>query len=227
MRLSSNDARQGEPPQPPSDPRPFRARDGRSALPPLDDRLMRVQLAAALLLGVGLVGGGIYLWRHPRNVAAQEGDVSGPSDSASAAVIGPPPSSVEAGSARSIALSEPRILGCHDRGIKVTPADQCDHLARVEKAFSNAVEQSAACVPSSLSGATIQYVADVSFSRHKVSLILPRSGRSLHDHKVLLNCANAIRGAMATLGLDGIDHEHARYKISLTATYRPAPTTGG
>jgi len=218
----------GEPAQPPSDPRPFRVRDnGRSALP-LDDRLMRGQLAAALLLGAGLLGSGIYLWRHPRSVAeAQAGESGGTSDIAGAASIGSPRSSVDAGAGPFIALSEPRILGCHDRGVRITPADQCDHLSPVEKALSNAVEQSAACVPSSLSGTTIQYVADVSFSRHKVSLLLPRSGRSMHDHKVLLSCASAIRGAIATLALDGIDHEHARYKISVTATYRPAPTTGG
>ena len=218
----------GEHPQPPSDPRPFRVRDGSRSAVPLDDRLMRGQLAAALLLGAGLLGSGIYLWRHPRSVAeAEVGEAAGTSDIAGAAPFGPPRPSLEAGAAPFIALSEPRVLGCHDRGVRVTPADQCDRLSPVEKALSNAVEQSAACVPSSLSGTTIQYVADVSFSRRKVSLVLPRSGRSMHDRKVLVSCANAIRGAIATLALDGIDHEHARYKISVTATYRPASTTGG
>jgi hypothetical protein len=119
-----------------------------------------------------------------------------------------------------IALSETRVLACHDPGPTKTPADQCDHLVPIEKALANAVEQSSACVPDSLSGNTIEYVADVSFSRRKVSLVLPRAGRSLNNRKVLAACATAVRDALVTIALEGIDHHHARYKIALTATYK-------
>jgi hypothetical protein len=59
----------------------------------------------------------------------------------------------------------------------------------------------------------------VSFSRRKVSVILPRAGRSVRDRKVLSACATAVRGAMGGLALDGIDHQHAQYRISVIATY--------
>ena len=49
---------------------------------------------------------------------------------------------------------------------------------------------------------------------------MPRSGRSLHDRKVVGACAVAVREAMDAVTLDGADHEHSRYKISVTATYR-------
>jgi len=84
------------------------------------------------------------------------------------------------------------------------------------------VEQSSACVPDSLSGNTIEYVADVSFSRNKVNLLLPRAGRSVHDRKVLSACATAVREALTAVALEGVDHQHARYKIALTATYKHA-----
>jgi hypothetical protein len=81
-------------------------------------------------------------------------------------------------------------------------------------------------VPPATSGATIEYVADVSFSRRRLSVTLPRAGRSVHDRKVLRACAAAVRGAMQVVSLEGVDHQHARYKFSVTATYR-SPTSGG
>jgi hypothetical protein len=82
------------------------------------------------------------------------------------------------------------------------------------------VEQYAACVVPSSPGASIEYVADVSFARRRVSVSLPRAGRSVQDRKVLRACASAVRGAMQAVALDGVDHQHARYQIAITATYR-------
>ena len=131
----------------------------------------------------------------------------------------------DAGSSSGVVLSDARIVGCHDRGPKKTPAELCDHVASVEQAFENAISQSAACVPTG-SGGTIEYVADVSFSKHKVGLLLPRAGRSVRDQKVLHACSTAVRGAMQGLALDSASHQHARYKIAVTATYRGAASGG-
>ena len=79
---------------------------------------------------------------------------------------------------------------------------------------------SASCSAASPPGGTIEYVADVSFLRRKVKISLPRSGRSLRDQKVIGACGVAVREAMDAVTLDGADHEHSRYKISVTATYR-------
>ena len=117
-------------------------------------------------------------------------------------------------------LSEARVLACHDKGSRKTPAEQCDHVATVEQALEHAISETASCSASSTTGGTIEYVADVSFLRRKVKISLPRSGRSLHDRRVVEACGVAVREAMDAVALDSADHEHSRYKISVTATYR-------
>jgi hypothetical protein len=119
-----------------------------------------------------------------------------------------------------VTLSEARVLACHDKGTRKTPAEQCDHVATVEQALEHAISQTASCSSSSNAGGTIEYVADVSFLRRKVKISLPRSGRSLRDRRVVEACAVAVREAMDAVPLDSADHEHSRYKISVTATYR-------
>lgn len=205
---------------PPSDPRPAIARGGVLSRKARDGSF-RAQLASALGLGLVLVASGLYLWRRPPAAADRaaideaSAPVASPTDDA-----GMPIAVADAGNSSPVKLSDTRVLACQDRGPGKTPADQCDHVAPIEKALTSAVEQSGTCVPDSLSGGTIEYVADVSFLRRKVSVILPRAGRSVRDLKVVTACAAAVRSAMYTLVLDGVDHQHARYKISVTATYR-------
>jgi hypothetical protein len=175
-----------------------------------------------ILIGVILVGSGLYLWRRPHtSTDAASSEALAASASAAAlegvgAIVSATPDS---GLASPVRLSDARILACQDRGTKKTPADQCDHLATVEQALSQAIEQAAACVPPAHAGSTIEYVADVSFARHKVHVTVPRSGRSLDDRKALAACAAAVRGSMQALTLEAVSHDHARYKIAVTATY--------
>lgn len=193
---------------------------GRSPAFGTNDRPVRTQLVGALLLGLLLVATGLYLWRRPprNDVGSTVADSSSSSAiveddaAARAAVVDAAPSL--------ITVSEVRVVGCHDRGPKVTPPEGCDHLLPIEQALSHAVEQSLPCVPSTESGGTIEYLADVSFSRHKLRIILPRSGRSLQDRKVVTACATSVRDAMHAVSLDGMDHQHARYQLAITATYR-------
>jgi hypothetical protein len=214
-----------EPSHPPSDPHPALVR----GLFAVEERPMRVQLIAALVLGLVLVGTGLFLWRRPHVPAEAQAAAEAASASASAAlaqaVITPGPSA-SAAPVGPVALSEPRVVACHDRGSKKTAPDQCDHVAPVEKALEDAIRKAATCVPTDSTSGTIEYVADVSFSRHKVLLTLPRGGRSLSDKKVLHACSSAIRSTMQDLSLDGIDHQHARYSIAVTATYRGSPSGG-
>lgn len=184
---------------------------------------MRVQLAGALLLGIVLVASGLYLWRRPRTPSD-----SGAAESSSAegAALAPDEAGivsgvVDAGPPSRVRLSDPRVLACMDKGPGKTPADRCDHLAPIEQALSRAIEQTATCMPPTATTGTIEYVADVSFSRHKLKILLPRAGRSVSDRKVVSACAAAVRSAVQGVTLDGFDHTHARYKISLTATYAP------
>jgi hypothetical protein len=213
-----------EPSHPPSDPHPALAR-GSGAAFAFDERPMRAQLAGALLLGIVLVASGLYLWRRPHAPPDAGDPAAGESSSAEAPVLPPDEAgivsgAVDAGPPSRVRLSDPRVLGCMDKGPKKTPVDRCDHLPAIEQALSRAIEQSATCVPSTAGGAgTIEYVADVSFSRHKLRILLPRAGRSFTDRKLVSGCAAAVRSAVQGVALDGVDHTHARYKISLTATY--------
>jgi hypothetical protein len=185
------------------------------------DRTARTQFAAALVLGLVLFGAGLYMWRRPHapvDASAADAEPSGSTamgDAAPAPVASAEPQSP-------VTLSDAHVLGCHDRGPKKTAPDQCDHVVSIEKALSDAVQETAACVPSTANGGTIEYVADVSFLRHQMNVILPAAGRSLRDPKVLHACATAVRSVMRRTPIDGVDHQHARYKISVTATYRGA-----
>jgi hypothetical protein len=218
-----------EPSHPPSDPHPALARAG--SLFAAEDRPVRVQLIAALLFGLVLVASGLYLWRRPHSspdVASTEPASSGASVPALAVLgdAGVAMISPEAGSSGPVSVSEARTLACQDRGSKKTAPDQCDRLTSIEQALSSAINQAASCVPGSAGGGTIEYVADVSFSRHKVNVSLPRAGRSVHDRKVLKACSSAVRGALQGVALDGMEHQHSRYKIAVTATYRNAASGG-
>jgi hypothetical protein len=219
-----------EPSHPPSDPDPVRISGVALGA---DDRPGRAQLGGALLLGLVLVGSGLYLWRRPPH-SSSESSGEDPVSAAAApgALVGGDAglaagfAAVDAGSSSPVSLSEPRVLSCQDRGPKKTPPDACDRLASVEQALNTAITQSATCVAPAGGGGTIEYVADVSFSRHQVHVSLPKAGRSMHDRKVLRSCSTAVRSSLQGLGLDSIDHQHARYKIAVTATYK-ATAPGG
>jgi hypothetical protein len=205
--------------RPPSDPRSPRAKSSGDGFPTADPP-PRVQLIGAGVLGLLLVASGLYLWRRPHN-SADALAAAAPSASALAVEDAHAPEALlDAGGPSPVILSEARVLACHDKGLRKTPAEQCDHVAAVEQALERAISQTASCSSSSTVGGTIEYVADVSFLRRKVKISLPRSGRSLHDRRAVGACGVAVREAMDSLPLDGADHEHSRYKISVIATYR-------
>ena len=220
-----------EPSHPPSEPHSALARA--SGILDAEDRPVRVQLVGALLLGLVLVASGLYLWRRPHSSDATASDPASGSaapslaalggDAGFGAIVGP---GVDAGSSGPVSLSDARILACQDHGSKTTAPDACDHLTPIEQALSSAINQASSCVPGAVGGGTIEYVADVSFARHKVNVTLPRAGRSVHDRKALRACSSAVRGALQGVALDGVDHQHARYKIAVTATYRGASNGG-
>jgi hypothetical protein len=208
-----------EPSFPPSDPNAGLGRR-RGVLFESGDRPLRAQLIGALLLGLLLVATGLYLWRRPTRGDAGIAATEPSAASAAAAEDAGLRAAVVDAAPSLITVSEVRVVGCHDRGPKVTPPEGCDHLAPIEQAFSHAVEESQPCVPTTEPGGTIEYLADVSFSRHKLRIILPRSGRSLQDRKIVTSCASVVREAMHSVTLDGLDHQHARYQLAITATYR-------
>jgi len=217
-----------KPSHPPSDPQPSILSHGADV--GAADRPVRVQLFVALLLGLVLVATGLYLWRRPRAAAdeANEDDVKarvlaslGADGGVSSGV--PVAIGVDAGSpSGAVSTSDPRVVACQDPGPKKTPADQCDRLVPIEQALQHAIEKANSCVPAEAGGGTIEYMADVSFLRKHVGLKLPNTSRSMHNVKALLACQKAVKDGLAGVSVDGLSHAHARYKISITATY-PGP----
>jgi hypothetical protein len=203
------------------------------------DRPARLQMVAVLVLGIVLVAIPAYLWRRPRSeavtVTSQAGQ-AGQAGSAAArpggalpesAPIGSPPAQAAPPADTGVALSEARVMECHDPGSKRTPPTECDHLAPIEKGLAQAIQANAACLPTAAGGGSLVYVVDVSFQRKRnpVALTLPRDGRALKNPRSTASsvaaCGSAVKRGLAGVTLDGIPHAHARYKIAITASYTP------
>jgi hypothetical protein len=194
-----------------NDPR-LSSRASFDVLDPQVDRLARLQMIVALFLVLVLVAIPLYLWRRPR---AESIPVSMASN---AAIAAPPPSAAPAAEEKVI-LGEAKTLSCHDPGPKKTLPEQCDHVAPFEKALAAAIEESAACVPRDAGGGTILFVADVNFKKKHATVSTPKEGRTLKNPKVVPLCERAVKSRLLSVPLDGFKHEHARYRISMTATY--------
>ena len=199
------------------------------------DGPVRIQLFVALLLGLVLVATGLYLWRRPRSIPEASGtsDVTPSAASATQAVVGDAgiaaavAAQAEAGAASGISVSEPRVLGCHDKGSKKTPAAECDHLPPIEQALAAAIEQAASCVPAAAGGGTIEYMVDVSFNRKKnaVKLVLPKGGRSMKNAKALNACKSAVGRGLHDVSTDGVTHNHAPARPVCAPRFAVAATT--
>jgi hypothetical protein len=199
------------------------------------DRVARLQTIAAIVLGLVLIAIPLYLWRRPRSdappiatandagaaVAAgvTSGDGGAPPPASSAAVAQPP----------AVMLSDAKVMECHDPGSRHTPADQCDRLGTLEKGFAAAIAAAGACVPPSANGGTLVYVVDASFARkrHPIDLLVPRDGRGLKNPHAtaaaVKECSAAVKRGIVGMSLDGMPHQHQRYKVAITATYASAP----
>jgi hypothetical protein len=179
-------------------------------------------MMAAVGLGLVLIAVPLYLWRRPRSVVEPVGGEDaqadgGPLDAAPSTVV---ITEVDAGT-NGITLGDARVLECRDPGSRHTPAEACDHLVSFEKSFADAIQQAKDCALPSAGGGTIAYVADVSFSRKRapVLLTLPRDGRSIKNAKVVAACTTAVKHTLSAASLDGVLHDHTRYKIAISATY--------
>ena len=202
---------------PPSEPRG--SRSSLSSIEAAVDRPARLQMIVALMLGLVLVAIPLYLWRRPR---AESISTAHSGADAGGAPMLPMMPTTAAESEPKPTLSDARVLQCQDPGSKKTSPEQCDHVPELEKAFAKAIEESASCVPKDAGGGTIQYVADVSFKKKAVVVTTPKEARSMKNVKVAAACATTVKAKLHTLALDGLTHQHARYKIAITATY-PGP----
>jgi hypothetical protein len=171
-------------------------------------------MIVALILGLVLVAIPLYLWRRPRaeSISVNAGGADG-------GVLPAVTAASTGGTDEKLVIGDVKILSCHDPGPKKTPPEQCDHVAELEKAFAKAIEESASCVSRDSGGGSIIYIADVGFKKKTVTVSTPREGRTLKSPKVAGTCEKAVKGRLSSLSYDTIKHEHARYRVSITATY--------
>lgn len=177
------------------------------------DRPARLQMIVALLLGLVLVAIPLYLWRRPR---AESIAVSAAADAAAPVDTSAAPA---APAEDKVLVGEPKLLSCHDPGPKKTPTEQCDKVPDVERALAKAVEEAASCAPRDAGGGAVPYVAEVNFKKKSFAVVAPKEGRTLKSAKVAAACATAVKAKLAATSLDGVKHDHQRYKIQITATY--------
>lgn len=201
---------------PPSEPRSSRA-----SFDALDASLApaafaaRLQMIVALILGLVLVAIPLYLWRRPRTESISATIGSADAGALPAVTAGPSPTPAE----DRLVLGEAKVVSCHDPGPKRTPPEKCDHVPEIEKPFAKAIEESAACVPREAGGGSIIWVADVTFKKKTVLVMAAKEGSTLKSRKVTSGCEKAIKAKLAPLAYDTAKHEHARYFVSITATY--------
>ena len=179
------------------------------------DRPARLQMIVALILGLVLVAIPLYLWRRPRTESISATIAMTDAGALPAVTAGLSPTPAE----DKLVLGEPKVVSCHDRGPKRTAPEKCDHVAEIEKPFAKAIEESAQCVPKDAGGGSIIWVADVTFNKKTVLVMSAKEGSTLKNKKVASGCEKAIKAKLAPLAYDSAKHEHARYFVSITATY--------
>jgi hypothetical protein len=193
---------------------------------------MRLQLGLAMGLALVLVMVPLYLWRRPR-ADTDPIRISQVSASASTPVVSlqaqGSPSAAGAGAAgvpgKDVTLGPARVVSCHDPGSKKTKAEACDHLEPVDLAFAKALQESTGCAEDK-AAYTLTYVADVSFSRKKspINLTATKEGHTVRPGKGTYGqCVTQIKKKLEAVNLEGVKHEHSRYKVEIVATY-PAPS---
>lgn len=200
---------------PPSASEPRSSRASFDALDAHIDRPARIQMIVALILGLVLVAIPLYLWRRPRTESISATIGSTDAGALPAVTAGPSPSASD----DKLVLGEPKLVSCHDPGPRKTAPAQCDHVAEIEKPFAKAIEESASCVPRDAGGGSVIWVADVTFKKKTVLIMAAKEGSTMKNKKVIGGCEKAIKAKLAPLAYDTAKHEHARYFVSITATY--------
>jgi hypothetical protein len=229
-------------PPPPVALGPFQAKT--QAGPSLIGGAVGWQLGSALLCGIVLVGVPLYMWRRPApakipapSMAAAEAlpaATDAPRDGLATAVLPKPLPEKPANPAKPasspsmrtdgvVAISDVRVLRCaaHPSHGSRPGAAECDHLPAVEQTLRRAIERTAACVPVSASGGTVEYVAEIQFGKkHPLThLSTPRQSRGSFTAKTLATCRAALKRELSELSVDRLPHQHDKYTLSVDATY--------
>ena len=203
------------------------------------DRVARMQTIAAIVLGLVLIAIPLYLWRRPRADAPPVTSAITLNDAG--ALFGEPPDASAASSsapqAPTVALSEAKVIEVPRHRVATDGAAGLQSPRAARKSLAAAITGAASCVPSSLGGGTLVYVVDAtsSGSAGPSSSSFPRTAarsarrpapsarstpsRQRRSPPRRASASSKCRTGLAGATLEGIPHQHGRYKIAITATY--------
>lgn len=118
-------------------------------------------------------------------------------------------------------VSEIAIQGCAE----IRRGESCDRPAGLDQVVSNAVRDSASCVPRSAPGGALPLTVELSFAKKKpvATVALAKDGRTLKDPKVAQKCGQRLKERIEASAADLGKHERVRYKLAFMVTY-PAGT---
>ncbi|MBI4701321.1 MAG: hypothetical protein HY744_09210 [Deltaproteobacteria bacterium] len=201
----------------PSRPSPYR-RLGAGAEHPV-----RVQMIIALVAGLVLVAVPLYLWRRPepvpeRGVPSAVVDAGGRAPDAAAPSYG---TIVDAAAVTpAVKLGPFKTLRCADPGPGKTPPERCDHITFFEDALTRAIRDNGLCAPSRKAGVTVSFVLEMDFRRKRTKLFWGKSSSLPRGQlKELFGC---VERALPSPDWGSIPHQHARYVVSVPASYPPS-----
>jgi hypothetical protein len=202
-----------------SEPRPRRLGTGGS--PGGGERLFRVQLVIAFILGTTILAVLLYLWRKPSPVERDAHDII----VAPSASVAPPPSIVRTKVTPKETPPPPRVkigavqhLKCGSSPKNVTAESSlCDSVAFFEQALTKAIDEKADCAPKGKDEGSINYVMVVDFRTHDVRVYPGRSGS--WRGKQAKGAAECVKRALPAPTWATLVHQYRYYMFAVLATY--------
>jgi hypothetical protein len=201
---------------PPSQPSPYRQLGSGGQQP------VRIQLILGLVVGLVLVAVPLYLWRRPDPSAAPPASASTGAPVLLDGAVPYVPLVDAPALGPTVKLAPFKTIRCTDPGPGKTPPERCDHVTFFEDALARAVRENVLCAPSTKTGASVSFVLQIDFRRKEARLLRGKStDLPKNQSNELFRC---VEKAMPTPEWSSIPHQHARYVVSLLATYPPSET---
>lgn len=181
--------------------------------PELDDeRVARLQLVFALLIGAFVVGGVLFFWRAPAAAALE------PPPAPSAAKLGVP-EAAPAAKEPLVLVGEPRAQACHASSDPKAEGGPCGDIAALATTLKQAVRDNEACLPLGEGAGTLEYAVDLQFDKKRITVTAPQATRTIKSSKAAVGCANAVKRSLTQAGALSLPHHWARVKVVVQASY--------
>ena len=179
-------------------------------------------MIVSLVVALVLVAVPLYLWRRPQPATDASAEAAASTEVPGASASAAYPAAGMAMKKPKVRLAPFKTIRCVDPGPGKTPPERCDHITFFEDALSRAIRENAVCAPSSKAGSEISLVMDINVRRKKLKVYRGKSSSlSRSRTKELFRC---VKRAMPTPEWGAIPHQHARYVVSVKATYPPSQT---